>query len=48
MADSSLLAKDIIEECHTLGYLAKQLYIVSTRPANGIGPILENLAVRLT
>ena len=47
MPNSSVLAKDIIEDCRTRGYLAKQLYIVSTRPLNGIGPIMENLAVHL-
>lgn len=48
MANASVPAKDIIQECQTRGYLAKQLYIVSTRPVNGIGPIMENLAVHLS
>ena len=47
MPNSSVPAKEIIEECQTRGYLAKQLYIVSTRPLNGIGPIMENLPVHL-
>lgn len=48
MSTSSVPANDIIQECQTRGYLAKQLYIVSTRPANGIGPVMENLAVHLS
>ena len=47
MANSSVPAKAIIEESTSRGYLAKQLYVVFTRPANGIGPIMENLAAHL-
>jgi uncharacterized protein YciI len=47
MSNSSVPAKDIVDECQKRGYLAKQLYIVHTRPVNGIGPIMENLGVHL-
>lgn len=47
MSESSVPAADIINECRTRGYLAKQLYAVFTRPINGIGPVMENLAVHL-
>ena len=43
---SSVPAKQIITECKTRGYLAKQLYMISTRPVNGIEPVMANLAVR--
>ena len=47
MSEKSVPAQDIIAECQTRGYLAKQLYMVTTRPVNGIGPVMENLAVHL-
>ncbi len=43
MSEKSVLAKDMIEGSRSRGYLAKQLYIVSTRPVNGIGPVMENI-----
>ncbi len=48
MSGKSVPAIDIAEESRRRGYLARQLYIVSTRPINGIGPVMENLAVHLT
>jgi len=47
MSEKSVPAKEIIEESKKRGYLAKQLYIVSTRPINGIGPVMSNLAIHL-
>ena len=47
MTNSSVPAKAIVEESTSRGYLAKQLYVVFTRPTNGIGPIMENLAAHL-
>ena len=47
MSERSVPAKDIVEESRSRGYLARQLYIVATRPVNGIGPVMENLAVHL-
>jgi uncharacterized protein len=47
VTNSSVPAKAIIEESTTRGYLAKQLYVVFTRPANGIEPVMENLAAHL-
>lgn len=47
MAQTSVPAQDIIDECTARGYLAKQLYVVFTRPSNGIRPIMELLASHL-
>lgn len=47
MSTTSVPAADIIKECKERGYLAKQLYAVLTKPANGIGPVMENLATHL-
>ena len=47
MNESTVSAKEIIEESVRRGYLAKQLYVVFTTPVNGIGPVMENLARHL-
>ena len=47
MNKTSVPAKDIVKECKVRGYLAKQLYVVFTRPVNGIEPVMANLAVHL-
>ena len=47
MSQSIVSAHNIIEESKRRGYLAKQLYVVFTSPANGIGPVMENLAPHL-
>ena len=47
MNHESVPAHEIIKESETRGYLAKQLYIVSTRPVHGIGPVMENLSAHL-
>ena len=47
MNESSVPAHEIIAESQQRGYLAKQLYLVTTRPANGIGPVMENLGTHL-
>jgi uncharacterized protein YciI len=47
MSASSVPAAGIIEECQNRGYLAKQLYAVFTTPVDGIGPVMENLAIHL-
>ena len=47
MSERAVSAKEMIEECHKRGYLAKQLYMVSTRPVNGIGPVMENINAHL-
>jgi uncharacterized protein YciI len=36
-------AKDVVDISKQRGFLAKQLYVVFTTPANGIGPVMENL-----
>jgi uncharacterized protein YciI len=43
----SVPSKTILEECRARGYLAKQLYVIFTKPINGIGPVMENLAIHL-
>ena len=40
---SAPTSKEIIELSKERGYLAKQLYVIFTTPANGIAPVLENL-----
>jgi hypothetical protein len=47
MSESTVSAKDIVEESKRRGYLAKQLYVVFTTPVNGIGPVMENLVRHL-
>ena len=47
MTTSSVPSADIVSECRTRGYLAKQLYAVFTTPTNGIEAVMENLAVHL-
>jgi uncharacterized protein YciI len=47
MSTSTVPSADIIKECQARGYLAKQLYVVFTRPVNGIEPVMENLAIHL-
>jgi uncharacterized protein YciI len=47
MSLKSVPAADIIQESRRRGYLAKQLYVVFTKPVSGIGPVMENLAVHL-
>ena len=47
MNETSVPAKGIVDECRQRGYLALQLYLVSTRPRNGIGPVMENLSTHL-
>jgi hypothetical protein len=47
MSENSVPAQDIIKECKARGYLAKQLYVVFTKPTGGIGPVMANLADHL-
>jgi uncharacterized protein len=47
MSEQSVPAKTIVEECRRRGYLARQLYMVSTRPTNGIGSVMANLDIHL-
>ena len=47
MSENSVPAKDMIEGSRSRGYLAKQLYLVSTRPVNGIGPVMQNIEAHL-
>jgi uncharacterized protein len=38
---------EIVERCKTLGFLAKQLYVIFTTPTSGIAPVMENLEQHL-
>lgn len=40
MGDEGLKVEDILEASR--GMLQKQLYVVFTTPADGIGPVMEN------
>jgi uncharacterized protein YciI len=39
--------QELVEICTTKGLLAKQLWVISSKPANGLGPILDNLEEHL-
>jgi len=43
MSEKTPTAKEITEMSRAHGVLAKQLYVVFTRPANGIEPVLANI-----
>jgi uncharacterized protein YciI len=47
MSDKSVSAADIIKVSREHGYLARQLYAVFSSPANGMGPVMENLEAHL-
>jgi uncharacterized protein len=38
---------ELVELCTTKGLLAKQLWVISSKPTNGLGPILDNLEEHL-
>lgn len=40
-------AADLIALSREKGFLAKQLYVVFTTPANGMGPVMENIEAHL-
>lgn len=39
--------QELVELCNTKGLLAKQLWVISSKPTNGLGPILDNLEEHL-
>lgn len=41
MSEPKVMAQDVRNACE--GMLRKQLYAVFTRPANGLGPVMDNL-----
>jgi len=45
MSEPVIKAADVLEA--SKGMLQKQLYVVFTRPANGIGPVMEHLETHL-
>lgn len=48
MSEQSVPAQEIISLSKQKGFLAKQLYVVHTTPANGMGPVMENIQAHLT
>ncbi len=47
MADPVVTWNEIVERCETMGMLAKKLFVVFTSPAEGLGPVMENLEEHL-
>jgi uncharacterized protein YciI len=47
MSNPPIKAADIIKVSKENGYLARQLYAVFSTPANGMGPVMENLEAHL-
>jgi uncharacterized protein YciI len=45
MSEPVVTAADVLEA--SKGMLQKQLYVVFTRPTNGLGPVMENLETHL-
>ena len=45
MSEPKITKQDILEK--TPGMLQKQLYIVHTKPTNGLGPVMENISPHL-
>lgn len=45
MADPVVKAKDVLDASR--GMLQKQMYVVFTKPANGLGPVMQNLEPHL-
>ena len=43
----SVPAADIVKISKEKGFLAKQLYVVFTTPANGLGPVMEKIQEHL-
>jgi uncharacterized protein len=39
--------QELVELCATKGLLAKQLWVISSKPTDGLGPILDNLEEHL-
>ncbi|MBN8944928.1 MAG: hypothetical protein J0H01_35825 [Rhizobiales bacterium] len=47
MSTGKVSAQDIVEVSKSRGFLAKQLYVIFTRPTDGMGPVMANLPVHL-
>jgi uncharacterized protein len=47
MDTSAPTSTEIVERCKTLGFLAKQLYVIFTTPTSGIARVMENLEQHL-
>jgi uncharacterized protein len=47
MSDTAVSAPEIIDISKREGFLAKQLYVIFTKPTNGIKPVMDNLKEHL-
>lgn len=47
MAETTVSAQDVVALCKREGYLAKQLYVVFTTPASGMGPVMAHIKEHL-
>ena len=47
MSPKSVPAAEIVALSKEKGFLAKQLYVVMTTPANGMGPVMKNIQAHL-
>ncbi|MEM1047696.1 MAG: YciI family protein [Pseudomonadota bacterium] len=45
MTGPRITKHDILEKTHEM--LQKQLYVINTRPTNGLGPVMENIGPHL-
>jgi len=47
MSDTAVNAQDIVSLSKREGFLAKQLYVIFTTPADGIKPVMDNIKEHL-
>jgi len=47
MADPVISWNDIVAKCEDVGVLGKKFYVVFTRPAEGLGKVMENVEEHL-
>lgn len=47
MSETAVSAPEIMDLSKRQGFLAKQLYVIFTKPANGIKPVMDNLKEHL-
>ena len=47
MTEPKVAAADLVKLSREKGFLAKQLYVVFTKPANGMGPVMANIGPHL-
>jgi uncharacterized protein len=47
MSETAVNAQDIVSLSKREGFLAKQLYVIFTTPANGMKPVMDNIKEHL-